>query len=118
MSDSISSIEFFPQNFACLGDAEKENLIFQLRIRNRQLMESNMSLRKKLSEILKQSASERAYHQHQLNYEKARLQYLNLRNQHILEDKIKECFALESKLYRSYETLLDEIQKTKDGHDM
>ena len=108
----------FPQNLARLEDTEKENLIFQLRIRNKQLRESNASLRKKLSEILKQSASEREYHQHQLSYEKARLQYLNLRNQHILEDKIKECFALESKLYQSYETLLDEIQKTKDGHDL
>ena len=100
------------------SDEMKEDLLYKLKSRNVELKKENGSLRMKLSDVLKQSVDEKEQRQCQLNYEKARLQYLNLRNQNILEDKLKECFALESKLHKAHEQLLEEIERTQEGTDL
>ncbi|XP_065065072.1 POTE ankyrin domain family member B-like isoform X2 [Rhopilema esculentum] len=96
-------------------NCKRNDEIVKLRERNKELRETNTRLRKKLSEVLKESAYDREEHKQSVGNEKARLQFLNLKNQGILEDKVKQCMRLEAKLHEAHDMLLFEIQNTKEG---
>ena len=96
-------------------NCKRNDEIVKLRQRNKEMRETNTRLRKKLSEVLKESAYDREENKQSVGYEKARLQFLNLKNQGILEDKVKQCMRLEAKLHEAHDMLLFEIQNTKEG---
>ena len=85
---------------------------------NKELRAENTRLQAKVLEYMKEASSDKEKKQREIKRESSRQEFINLRNQRILEEKIKQCAKMESKMNEAYDSLLSEIDKAKDCKDM
>ena len=85
---------------------------------NKELRAENARLQTQVLEYMKEASSDKEKKQREIKRESSRQEFINLRNQRILEEKIKQCAKLERKMNEAYDSLLSEIDKAKDGKDL
>ncbi len=93
---------------------EKQKLL----LRNRELKKENDNLKDRISESTQQASIVADKQQREFEIKKSQLQFVNIKNRLILEDKIKQCSKLEVKLKEAYDRVISEIEKTKEGTNL
>eukprot|EP00794_Sanderia_malayensis_P018859 gene18859-20759_t len=114
-----TALENFPKKVNFSADFEtgvKERKL--MLIRNKRLIEENHRLKNQIADLINQSDLETEKKHRDLEMKKSELQFINLKNKSILEEKIKQCLKLELKLNEAHCHLIAEIEKVKKGTNL